>query len=654
MKNIIFTLTLLTAFTSLSQSLSGNLKSEKSKESLGYGNVDIYQEDVLIASVLTDAEGNYKVSLDTGEYRCVINYAGHKPIEKKVHIVEDEKNDVTLEADPAKYIPLAETVSYGWSDIDKSESELMEVDTRDRRGGVARGGVTGSKRADIAPGRDLSDAYMSGDIGGSTYAEDGYMGFIGSDESIRSGALTAGEINDFAKWELWQDMTKEQLKSFSTGWGIEPVGRYALSLKSQSGLPLADAVVNLLAGTEVLYTARTDNTGKAELWLTLSGVKEDHGKISMEIDYRGQKSTIRNARIFDRTINNHMMEVDECEQTNNVDIAFVVDATGSMGDELAYLKEELNDIVFKSKQIDDKLNLRFASVFYRDQGDEYVTRVSDFTRVLSESVQFIGQQYAGGGGDYEEAVETGLDSAINSLSWSEEARTRILFLILDAPPHNNGKNRDKLRKLTIQAAEKGIRIIPVGASGINKQTEYLMRSMAIATNGTYTFLTNHSGIGNSHIEPTTDEYEVETFNDILVRIMKSYTYMPDCQQNIPDLELNYPDSVVTVANDSLLVADSLASNYDSIMREHHHTWVLPEVQWSYYPNPTQGILNVTADVGIDELYLTDLSGKLMQSIQRLEADRVYQFDMTDYVTGIYLIRYLHKDRWISGKVILQR
>jgi hypothetical protein len=63
---------------------------------------------------------------------------------------------------------------------------------------------------------------------------------------------------------------------------------------------------------------------------------------------------------------------------------------------------------------------------------------------------------------------------------------------------------------------------------------------------------------------------------------------------------------------------------------------------------------VKADTDIEELFLTDLTGKLLQSIKHLEKDRVYQFDLSQYVTGIYLIRYLHEDKWISGKVVLQR
>ena len=64
------------------------------------------------------------------------------------------------------------------------------------------------------------------------------------------------------------------------------------------------------------------------------------------------------------------------------------------------------------------------------------------------------------------------------------------------------------------AAQKGIRIVPLSASGINKDTEFLMKFFGLATNGTYTFLTDHSGIGGKHLEPTTDEYKVEALKPV--------------------------------------------------------------------------------------------------------------------------------------------
>ncbi len=642
MRLIITFCLILGSFSLAAQSISGNLNSAATEDVLGYGNVDIYQNDKLVASVLTDKAGNFTVALDTGTYQCVINYADHLPVKKEIRVESDEVADFTLERDPSA------PVAPKWEEIESIEMKSVAVSDMEYS----------TRRAPRLRGRREKSSALGWDGYGSYGSESDMGGGSGLGEAMsgRSGALTAGEINDYSKWKMWQDLTDSELKAHADAWKIAPKGRYTLELRSQSGLPLADALVRLMVNrSKEVYAARTDNTGKAELWLTTTGEEVARKDVSMEVEYQGQKETVKNITPFEEGVNHLMMRV-ECSEMNNVDIAFVVDATGSMGDELNYLKEEMNDIIFKSKQISSTLNFHFANVFYRDEGrEEYLTREMDFSRVLSESVQFINQQRAGGGGDYEEAVEVALDKAINKLSWNEEARARILFLILDAPPHNTTVNLTKLNKLIREAAKKGIRIVPVGASGINKSTEYLMRTMAIATNGTYTFLTNHSGIGNSHIEPSTDEYEVETFNDILVRIVKSYTYMPDCEQNIPDLELDYPDSLVSsITPIDTLDTDTTATNPRDTIDVVNNPDPRPEVKWSYYPNPTNGIINVKADTDIEELFLTDLTGKLLQSIKKLEKDRVYQFDLSQYVTGIYLIRYQHDDKWISGKVVLQR
>lgn len=647
MRSLITFIVVLASFTLSAQSFSGNLSSESTDDVLGYGNVDIYQNEKLVASVLTDKFGNFNVALDTGSYQCVINYADHLPITKEIRVESDEVADFKMAMDPT--VPVAPKLDE--YEISEDKAESLSVDEV-----AVKSIAMDAKR--IAPRRMFKGKRArSSSVGWDGYSSGAPMtefSDAGSDfDRSRSGALTAGEINDYSKWKMWQDLSDSELKSYAEAWRIAPKGRYTLELRSQSGLPLADAIVRLMINrSKVIFSARTDNTGKAELWYTTTAEEVVMSGLSMEVEYQGQKEVLKKVTPFEEGVNHLMMRV-ECSEMNNVDIAFVVDATGSMGDELNYLKEEMNDIIFKSKQISSTLNFHFANVFYRDEGkEEYLTRTMDFSRVLSKSVKFIDNQRAGGGGDYEEAVEVALDSAINKLSWNEQARARIIFLILDAPPHNTEGNQKKLNKLIRKAAEKGIRIVPVGASGINKSTEYLMRTMAIATNGTYTFLTDHSGIGNAHIEPSTDEYEVETFNDILVRIVKSYTYMPDCEQNIPDLDLNYPDSLVS----SITPVDSLDSTdtnpRDTVDVTNPDT--RPEVKWSYYPNPTNGIINVKADTDIEELFLTDLTGKLLQSIKKLEKDRVYQFDLSQYVTGIYLIRYLHEDKWMTGKVVLQR
>ncbi|ASS50549.1 MAG: hypothetical protein A3D31_13375 [Candidatus Fluviicola riflensis] len=627
-----------------SQSINGNLNAAKTNESLGYGNVDIYQGEKLVASVLTDREGNFNVALDTGLYKCVVNYSGYKPVTKEIRVRHDEKLDFTVTEDPNKPKSAKAEQARAMSAESSERDEMAKINARYLSGAPVTNGFARTTATD--------DAAKSSGLGLSgPMKTDGIPSLPG-----RSGALTAGEINDFAKWNLWQDYTNNGnvLNYYQNVWNIAPKGRYTLELHNQNGIPLVDALVRLKKGDgSEVFKARTDNTGKAEMWLTMLNVNPEIPQgLFIEVDYNGKLSRINDVKPFEKSMNHLVLDV-TCEQSENVDIAFVVDATGSMGDELSYLQSELNDIIFQSKQISSKLNFRFANVFYRDAGPNeiYTTRSMDFDRILSASVDYISEQSAGGGGDYEEAVEIALDSAINGLSWSKNARTRVLFLILDAPPHKNPQVQEKLQRLILQAAEKGIRIVPIGASGIDKGTEYLMRSMALGTNGTYTFLTDHSGIGDSHIAPTTDQFDVETLNKLMVRILKSYTYMPDCEQQLPNLELPYPDSIVAYPPP----ADSLDSAGNVVVVDPRETPIdSVSVKWNYYPNPTNGIVNITADVDITELYVTDLSGKVLQVLTNLEKDRTIQIDLSEYATGIYLIRYPLGKTWVSGKVVLQR
>jgi hypothetical protein len=623
---ILFVITL--SHNSFSQSVSGNVMSNFNSTSLGYANVDIYQDGKLVANVLTDHLGNFHVKLDTGRYECKITYAGYETITKEIMVLADEKTDFSMDADKT-----ATFTAY------EMESVAVTSSMRKSRKGSERHASAGTEDAEhfaydeVSTGRNR----LSGGVAVSNMWKP-------SDpvDPASSGKLTAGEVNDFSKWEMWKDLSTSELQNYTEEWSFSPAERYSVQVRDSSGLPLSDVTVELISNDRIIYRAKTDNTGKAELWGSLNDEKSKEHK-TLSFSWRGNTQRINKAKPFDKGLNFMMFDA-ICEQPVNVDIAFVVDATGSMSDELNYLKYDINDVVFRAMGISNSLNFRFANIFYRDHGDAYLTSIQDFTRILTESQAFTNRHTAGGGGDYPEAVDVALDSAINRLSWSEEARARILFLVLDAPPHNNPQVMEKMLKLASDASAKGIRIVVVTGSGTNKSTEYLMRCMALATNGTYTFLTNHSGIGNPHIEPSTDNYLVEMLNDLLTRIIQSYTYMPDCQQYIPELELNLPDSVVVID----LKPDSVASSPDSTMTPE------PGIQWKYYPNPTDGIVFIESNVDIPQLYISDLSGKAIMIITDIKANQTTTIDLSTFASGIYLIRYPTGKQWVNGKIVLTR
>ncbi len=200
-----------------------------------------------------------------------------------------------------------------------------------------------------------------------------------------------------------------------------------------------------------------------------------------------------------------------------LDLMFVFDTTGSMGDELLYLQKEFEDI---AARVADQ-STRFCVNFYRDHGDEYVVRSNPFSDDIKATASLINAEYANGGGDYEEAVDEALLDAVAGHTWREEA-VKLMFLILDAPPHDIPETNANLKAAVEEAAAQGIRIIPIASSGVNEKTEGFLRSIAMITGGTYTFLTDDSGIGGSHLEPTVGAYTVEALNDMVVRLIKEY------------------------------------------------------------------------------------------------------------------------------------
>ena len=141
---------------------------------------------------------------------------------------------------------------------------------------------------------------------------------------------------------------------------------------------------------------------------------------------------------------------------------------------------------------------------------------------MDEAVALLAQQSANGGGDYPEAVHTAMENAITGHAWSESS-VKLLFFVFDAPPHAEQEVMQSLQQSIKAAAEAGIRVIPVASSGVDDTCQLLFRSYAALTGGTYTYLTNHSGIGGSHATPELpEEPGVERLNDMMVRIITEY------------------------------------------------------------------------------------------------------------------------------------
>ena len=201
-----------------------------------------------------------------------------------------------------------------------------------------------------------------------------------------------------------------------------------------------------------------------------------------------------------------------------LDLVFVVDTTGSMGDELAWLTKEMSGIVAAGRRAAPKADIRYGLIVYRDRGDDYTVRNFGFTGSEATMKGWLRDQTADGGGDYPEAAAAALRAAAN-LDWRRGKGERLMIHIADAPPHT-GDSRAYLDAART-AATKGVQIYGLGASGVAAESEFLMRQAAAMTGGRYLFLTDDSGVGNDHAEPTIPCYRVTTLRDLMVRILRS-------------------------------------------------------------------------------------------------------------------------------------
>lgn len=411
---------------------------------------------------------------------------------------------------------------------DASDSGLYEGDSADEGGsGVSASGAGSGLYEDGGGeegGADPSDPSgdPSGEPGGTGSAEAGDEEGSGGGEPVNPepGQLTAGEWRDLDHWDFWQGLQQNATwQSVIAAWKFGTQERFSVVVES-GGAHVVDADVTLLAGQAPVWSARTDAHGEAELFAGMFAAAPE-GARSLQVTVAG-KSTIVEA-VTAGGMTPIVVELEAAEAPAQVlDLMFVIDTTGSMGDELSYLQVELADVIERVRQaVGQSVKFRVSVNFYRDAGDDYVVRPFPFTEDIDAAIEDLNQQSANGGGDWPEAVDAGLSDAIEGHDWSESAVARLCFIVLDAPPHEGDEVLADVQGSVEAAAQRGVRIVPLAASGADKPLEFLLRQMAIATGGTYTFLTDDSGIGGAHVEPTIGEYQVEILNDLLVRVISA-------------------------------------------------------------------------------------------------------------------------------------
>ena len=328
----------------------------------------------------------------------------------------------------------------------------------------------------------------------------------------QSGLLTAGDVDDllnpgqYARYATHYLQTSGQKLDF-----VDTRSRVVLRVLDRRGQPVPFARISVRRnGTPLQVTTVADGT--ASVYPRMDGVPE-----STVLDVR---SAAGSAVVPVRLHGQRLIPVSlggVATPPAAMDLAIVVDTTGSMGDEMAFLRAELDAIIARLQRNAGNVSLRIGVVLFRDDGDDYVVRTAPLTERMDGVRHFIADQDAGGGGDAPEALDQAV-AASTRLQWRSNAAKAVL-LVTDAPPH--GDRIGRTLALTQGLRAQGVQVIPVGASGVDDDAQYVLRSMAALTQGRYIFLTDDSGVGDGHAEPDVACYQVTRLDQLIARVLAS-------------------------------------------------------------------------------------------------------------------------------------
>jgi len=383
---------------------------------------------------------------------------------------------------------------------------------------AARSMAPAAPAARAEAGRALADS-ARGPLASSAHPSPPMFPLPQQQQAPAPGPVTAGVVDDnadFTSYLAFRDRTRVQHRARDVR------ERYLLEVKDSRGRGIADAEVAVQGATGAAMWARTDAAG--QVWLHPNAfdptrsqqyaiaVRKD-GRQSFGRLARGQKSAVEVT-----------LEARPTEPRARLDLVFMVDTTGSMADEIDKLKATLRSISAEVSRLPSQPDICFGLVAYRDKGDAFLVRSHDLTNDLDGFLRgALNPLQAAAGGDYPEAMNEAFHETVHNLSWRGDGATRMVVLLADAPPHLDygGPYYDDDM---VAALGKGIKVFSVGASGLDKQGEFIQRQIAQYTGGQFVFLTYAnahdpaSGPGRETVHDVKN-YSVDTLDRLIVRLV---------------------------------------------------------------------------------------------------------------------------------------
>jgi hypothetical protein len=329
-------------------------------------------------------------------------------------------------------------------------------------------------------------------------------------------ALRAGATDDNEDFDAYLDFLDTwRGRDLSGGYDdLDVTDRRFVRVEDASGNPVPGATVAIVdvQKDRVVHSGTTYGDGRVPYYPNLGN---DGAPASMIVEAAIGRQRVR--EVWDGA-QDLVLRVDAGQANANgslkLDVLFLIDTTGSMGDEIASIKGALLGVTDKLRSLEREFDLRYGSVLFRDIGDAYVTATHDFTSDIEAFDQALKAVHAAGGGDGPESVNQGLAVAIDGAKWRDGA-AKVVFLIGDAPPHMDYAGDVSYGASVRAAVAKGIRVHSVAASGLDPRGTLVFRQIAQFTRGKFVFIEYGTPDASAASHGVTGKVKSNNLDDIL-------------------------------------------------------------------------------------------------------------------------------------------
>jgi len=145
--------------------------------------------------------------------------------------------------------------------------------------------------------------------------------------------------------------------------------------------------------------------------------------------------------------------------------------------------------------------------------------------------------------------------------------------------------------------------------------------MALATNGTYVFLTDDDGNASLHTKITTSFFNAEFLNSLLERIIRQMVIADKCpEQKEVDIFKNTPRNI----EDIRIIAD-----------------------------PAKRSIIIESKAPLKEIFIADITGKILIRLESGEKQIKWNVNLGTYPNATFLVKYITiDDQWGAEKFTL--